>query len=83
MPRDAVGTAAPRTYNKNLSIIKDFFRWQVKQGRLKGDPTVLIERARSRDVYRPTYSDEQRRAILNSNQDSLRDSITLMRDIAQ
>jgi site-specific recombinase XerD len=26
------GAAAPRTYNKNLSIIKDFFRWQVKQG---------------------------------------------------
>jgi integrase/recombinase XerC len=71
------GTAAPRTYNKNLSIIKDFFRWQVKQGRLKGDPTVLIERARSGDVYRPTYSDEQRRAILASNRDSLRDSIAL------
>jgi site-specific recombinase XerC len=71
------GASAPRTYNKNLSIIKDFFRWQVKQGRLNGDPTVLIERARSRDVYRPTYSDEQRRAILNSNQDSLRDTIAL------
>jgi integrase len=70
------GSGAPRTFNKNLSIIKDFFRWQVKQGHLKGDPTVLIERARSREVYRPTYSPEQRRAIL-SNQDSLRDTIAL------
>jgi site-specific recombinase XerD len=70
------GTGAPRTYNKNLSIIKDFFRWQVKHGRLNGDPTVLIERARSADVYRPTYTDEQRRAILNS-QDSLRDTLAL------
>jgi site-specific recombinase XerD len=66
--------AAPRTYNKDLSIIKDFTRWQVKHGRLTGDPTVLIERARSGDVYRPTYSDEQRRAILTSNQDSLRET---------
>jgi site-specific recombinase XerD len=68
------GAGAPRTYNKNLSIIKDFFRWQVKQGRLTGDPSLLIERARSRDVYRPTYSPEQRRAIISS-QDILRDKI--------
>lgn len=70
------GSGAPRTYNKNLSIIKDFFRWQVKHGALRSDPAVLIERARSGDVYRPTYSREQRRAILN-NQDSLRDTIAL------
>lgn len=54
------GAAAPAPTNKNLSIIKDFLHWQVKQGHLNGDPTVLIERARSRDVYRPTRaSDEQ------------------------
>jgi site-specific recombinase XerD len=70
------GSGAPRTYNKNLSIIEDFFRWQVKHGALRSDPAVLIERARSGDVYRPTYSNEQRRAIL-SNQDSLRDTIAL------
>jgi len=32
----------------------DFFQWQVKRGRLHGDPTLLIERARSRQVYRTT-----------------------------
>src|SRR5438270_13501461 len=31
---DVETTLAPRTYNKNLSILKDFFQWQVKRGRL-------------------------------------------------
>src|SRR3954465_11646992 len=28
------GAGAPRTYNKNLSIVKDFFRFQILRGRL-------------------------------------------------
>jgi hypothetical protein len=70
------GDGAPRTYNKNLSIIKDFFRFQIVRGRLHGDPTLLIERARSRQVYRTTFSTEQRRAII-SEQSELCDRIAL------
>lgn len=46
------GSGVPRTFSKNLSSIKDFFRFQIVRGRLHGDPTLLIERARSRQVYR-------------------------------
>lgn len=71
-----MGRRTPRTYNKNLSIVKDFFQWQVKRGRLRGDPTLLIERARSRQVYRTTFTPDQRRAII-AEQESRRDRICL------
>src|SRR5438874_182690 len=70
------GSRAARTYNKNLSICKDFFQWQVRRERLHGEPTLLIERARSREVYRTTFTPDQRHAIL-AGTDSLRDSIAL------
>lgn len=70
------GSGAPRTYNKNLSITKDFFRFQILRGRLHGDPTMPIERARKREVYRTTFTPDQRRAII-SEQDSRRDRIAL------
>lgn len=58
------GDGSPRNYNKNLSILKDFFRFQIMRGRLHGDPTLPIERARPRQVYRTTFTAEQRRAII-------------------
>lgn len=70
------GSRAPRTYNKNLSICKDFFQWQVRRGHLHGDPTLLVERARSRQVYRTTFTGDQRRAII-AEQLSLRDRLAL------
>jgi site-specific recombinase XerC len=70
------GAVAPRTLNKNLSILRDFFKWAVLHGELHGDPTLPIERARKRDVYRTTFTDDQRRAILAENHD-LRDRIAL------
>lgn len=73
---DQWGDGAPRTYNKNLSILKDFFQWQVRRGKLHGDPTLLIQRARSRQVYRTTFTTDQRRAII-AEQASLRDRIAL------
>jgi integrase/recombinase XerC len=60
------GNSAPRTYNKNLSITKDFFRHQILRGRMRGDPTLPIERARSRQVYRTTFNSDTRRAIIAS-----------------
>jgi integrase/recombinase XerD len=70
------GDSAPRTYNKGLSIVRDFFRWQIPRGKLHGDPTLLIERAKSRQVYRTTFSTDQRRAILAAAVE-LRDRIAL------
>ncbi len=68
------GAGAPRTYNKNLSIIRDFFKWAILRGRLHGDPTLAIERARSRDPYRTIFTPDQRRAIVAAQED-LRDRV--------
>ena len=68
------GSGAPRTYNKNLSIVRDFFRWAILHGELHGDPTLAIERARARDPYRTTFTPDQRRAIVAA-QEELRDRI--------
>ena len=70
------GGGAPRTYNKNLSICKDFFQWQVKRGFLHGDPTFNIERANSRAVYRTTFTSDQRTAIVAGSPE-LRDKVAL------
>jgi integrase/recombinase XerC len=48
----------------------------VMRGRLHGDPTLPIERARARGVHRTTFTPDQRRAVLAS-QDSLRDRLGL------
>jgi len=68
------GASAPRTYNKNLSILRDFFKFQVQRGKLHGDPTLLISRARKGDVYRTSFNTDQIRAILAA-QDELRDRL--------
>lgn len=70
------GARAPRTYNKNLSIVSDMFEHFVLRGRLHGDPTTPIERAKARGVYRTTFTLSQRRAIV-AEQPELRDRIAL------
>lgn len=70
------GEREPRTYNKNMSIIGNFLEFQRLRGRMHGDPMLAIERARKREVYRTTFSNEQTRAIVAS-QDDLRDRIAL------
>jgi integrase len=70
------GDGAPRTYNKNLSIVKDFFRFEIMRGRLHGDPTLPIEPARKREVYRTTFTADQRRAIVAESPE-LRDRLGL------
>lgn len=70
------GESAPRTYNKNHSILSDFFKWARLKEKLHGDPMLPIERARSRDVYRTTFTNDTRRAIVAAQTD-LRDRIAL------
>jgi integrase/recombinase XerC len=70
------GGKKPATYNQPLSIVSDFFKWQVRRGRLHGDPTLPIEPARKRDVEREVFSADERRAIIASA-DELRDRVAL------
>lgn len=70
------GGSEPGTYNVNHAIVKDFFRWQVKRQRMRSNPMELVGRARKREVYRTTFSNDQCRAILASAED-LRDRIGL------
>lgn len=70
------GHQAPRTYNKNLSILSDFFKWARLRGKMVGDPTLAIERAKARGVYRTTFTADQRLAILDANRDA-RDQLAL------
>lgn len=73
---DRWGGSSPRTYNKNLSILRDFFKFQCLRGEMHGDPTLAIERAKARGVYRTTFTPDQRRAMIASQKD-LRDRIAL------
>ena len=70
------GDKEPRTYNSCLSVVKDFFKYQTVLGALRGDPTLAIERAKARDPHRETFTGDQFRAIVAS-QDDLRDRIVL------
>jgi integrase len=66
---DRWGNAEPGTYNKNLSYVADFFKFWRVRGRLTGDPTLIIERAKTRQVHRTVFSDDQRRAIITGQED--------------
>lgn len=70
------GDAAPRTYNKNLSTVKDFFKWAVLRGKLHGDPALPLQRRKARGVERTIFSESQEAAIVAS-QESLRDKVAL------
>jgi site-specific recombinase XerC len=58
------GESAGRTYNKNLTITREFFKHEVLRGKLHGDPTLPITRARKGGVYRTTFSGDQVRGII-------------------
>jgi site-specific recombinase XerD len=61
------GARAPRTLNKNLSTLRDLFRFQVLRGKKHGDPTLPIERAKNHGVHREVFSSDERRAISTAN----------------
>lgn len=70
------GAKEPRTYNKNLSYLTDFFKYHRLRGRLHGDPILTIERAKARGVHRETFPDSLRRAIIAEQTDH-RDTLGL------
>ena len=64
------GHLSPRSYNKNLSVLADFFKWAILRERLRGDPTLAVERARKRAVHRETFNADQVRAIVAGQGDA-------------
>lgn len=70
------GHLEPSTYNSCLSAVKDFFKWQHGRGYLYGNPALPIERAKARQPHRETFTPDQVRAIVAS-QDGLRDRVAL------
>lgn len=58
------GDGAPGTYNVCLAHVTDFFKHFQRRGRLHGNPTLLIDRARKRDILRTVFTTEQRHAII-------------------
>jgi len=61
------GARAPRTYNKNHSILSDFFKFHVMRGALHGNPMLPITKAKKRGVHRELFSPDQRLAIFAAN----------------
>jgi len=70
------GDCKATTYNCHLFRLRSFFQYQQKRGTMLGDPTIHIDRAKVRQVYRETFSEDQCRAILAA-QDVLRDRIAV------
>jgi len=70
------GGGSPRAYNRNLSIVRDFFKWAQMRRGLAGDPTLVLERAKTPDVYRTTFTQDQRQAIISETADR-RDRLAL------
>jgi integrase/recombinase XerD len=50
------GEAAPRTRGKVISVLRDFFAYQVREQRLSANPALPISRPRRRDSTRGTFS---------------------------
>lgn len=63
------------TLNKSLAIASSFFNHYVRRGRLHGDPTTNIDRAKRAKPHREVFSDDERRALLAAA--SRRDRILL------
>jgi len=70
------GGAKARTFNKNLSMVKEFFKWLRLQDLMVGDPTIALERHKARDVARETFSEDDCELIIEA-QPSRRDRIAL------
>ena len=71
------GERTARTRAKVISVLRDFFGWAVREGRLHGNPALPIFRPRRRDVARRTFTQGDVRKLLTS-QPRLRDCVALL-----
>ncbi len=65
-----------RTRAKTLSVLRDFFKWAVREGKLHGDPTTAISRPKQRQSERGTFTRGNVAKILAA-QPRLRDRVAL------
>jgi integrase len=70
------GEGAARTYNKNHSILTDFFEWAFLKGKLHGNPVRAIQKRKKRDVLRETFPESVERAVMAAQEDE-RDRLAL------
>jgi site-specific recombinase XerC len=70
------GEGAPGSYNKHLSILKDFFKFAVLKGKIHGDPSLPMIRHKKRDTHREIFSDDAKARIIAS-QETMRDRIAV------
>jgi integrase/recombinase XerC len=70
------GGCKATTYNRHLAVMREFFKFVVMRGRLQANPMLTIEPAKARQAIKETFSDDQCRLIIAS-QDSLRDRLAL------
>ena len=73
---DRWGGGSRAAYNVNHSILRDFFKWHQRRGRIRSNPMDLVGRARKPDIHREAFTSDQQRGIVASA-DTLRDRIAL------
>jgi integrase len=71
------GERTPRTRAKVISVLRDFFAWAVREGKLTGNPAQPIFRPRKRDVARGTFTEADVRKLLAA-QPRRRDRVALL-----
>jgi integrase len=71
------GERTPRTRAKVISVLRDFFSWAVREGRLSGNPALAIMRPRKRDVARGTFTPSDAAKLLSS-QPRRRDRVAVL-----
>ncbi len=71
------GDRTPRTRAKVISVLRDFFAWAVREGKLAGNPATPIFRPRKREVARGTFTPADA-AKLIAAQPRLRDRVALL-----
>ena len=70
------GEAKASTRARNLAVVRDFFRWAVRERGLAGDPTAAITSPRRRGTERRAHSQDLVRLLVLA-QDDLRDQVAL------
>jgi site-specific recombinase XerC len=73
---DRWGDAAPGTYNLNLTITSEFFKWAQSRGLVYGNPCTPVTRAKKRQPHRTVFNAADRRKIVAANTDP-RDRVAL------
>jgi integrase len=58
------GERAPGTYNKNLTIVQQFFKFCALKGKIHGDPTLPLKRRKKRQPHREVFNENAMKAII-------------------